>query len=108
MRLFNHYRLRGRAGSGPTELEPGPGVTAKERGKLHLQRRRGLGGAVLRARLTRGEGARALQLTRVRRVVSRGAEACASSDGASGTGGRGSASGGSAVARPAGGGGGTA
>jgi len=37
MRLFNHYRLRGRAGSGPTELEPGPGVTAEERGKLHLR-----------------------------------------------------------------------
>jgi phosphatidylserine/phosphatidylglycerophosphate/cardiolipin synthase-like enzyme len=37
MRLFNHYRLRGRAGSGPTELEPGPGVTATERGKLHLR-----------------------------------------------------------------------
>ena len=37
MRLFNHYRLRGRAGSGPTELEPGPGVTPAERGKLHLR-----------------------------------------------------------------------
>jgi hypothetical protein len=37
MRLFNHYRLRGRAGSGPTELEPGPGATPAERGKLHLR-----------------------------------------------------------------------
>jgi phosphatidylserine/phosphatidylglycerophosphate/cardiolipin synthase-like enzyme len=37
MRLFNHYRLRGRAGSTPTELEPGPGASPAERGKLHLR-----------------------------------------------------------------------
>ena len=37
MRLFNHYRLRGRAGSSPTELEPGPGTSPAERGKLHLR-----------------------------------------------------------------------
>jgi phosphatidylserine/phosphatidylglycerophosphate/cardiolipin synthase-like enzyme len=36
MRLFNHYRLRGKARSGPTEQEPGPGVQPAERGKLHL------------------------------------------------------------------------
>ena len=37
MRLFNHYRLRGKAKSGSTQLEPGPGTSPAERGKLHLK-----------------------------------------------------------------------
>ena len=37
MRLFNHYRLRGKARTGPTELEPGPGATPTERSKLYLR-----------------------------------------------------------------------
>lgn len=36
MRLFNHYRLRGKAGSGVTQLEPGPGTSPAERRKLYL------------------------------------------------------------------------
>ena len=58
MRLFDHYRLRGRAGSAPTELEPGPGASAAERGQAAPARGRRLGGAVLRGRLARGEGTR--------------------------------------------------
>ena len=37
MRLFNHYRLRGKAHTGPTELEPGPGATPAERSRLYLR-----------------------------------------------------------------------
>jgi phosphatidylserine/phosphatidylglycerophosphate/cardiolipin synthase-like enzyme len=37
MRLFNHYRLRGKARSGVTQLEPGPGASPSERRKLHLR-----------------------------------------------------------------------
>jgi phosphatidylserine/phosphatidylglycerophosphate/cardiolipin synthase-like enzyme len=37
MRLFNHYRLRGKAKSGPTQLEPGPGTSPAERRRLHLK-----------------------------------------------------------------------
>jgi phosphatidylserine/phosphatidylglycerophosphate/cardiolipin synthase-like enzyme len=37
MRLFNHYRLRGKAAAAPEELEPGPGTSPQERGKLHLR-----------------------------------------------------------------------
>jgi phosphatidylserine/phosphatidylglycerophosphate/cardiolipin synthase-like enzyme len=36
MRLFNHYRLRGKAKAGSTQHEPGPGTSPSERGKLHL------------------------------------------------------------------------
>jgi phosphatidylserine/phosphatidylglycerophosphate/cardiolipin synthase-like enzyme len=37
MRLFNHFRLRGKAKSRRTELEPGPAVGARERSKLYLR-----------------------------------------------------------------------
>lgn len=37
MRLFNHFRLRGKAKSGRTELEPGPAAGRRERGKLYLR-----------------------------------------------------------------------
>lgn len=37
MRLFNHYRLRGKARSRASELEPGPGSSPAERAKLHLK-----------------------------------------------------------------------
>jgi phosphatidylserine/phosphatidylglycerophosphate/cardiolipin synthase-like enzyme len=37
MRLFNHYRLRGKADPKPDELEPGPGTSPAERGRLHLK-----------------------------------------------------------------------
>lgn len=37
MRLFNHFRLRGKAKSPPTQLEPGPGVTRRERQRLYLR-----------------------------------------------------------------------
>ena len=92
-------RAPGRRSSSPARAS-----RAAERGKLLPARRRGLGGAVLRARLARGEGARALQL-----AAQPGSGGRRVDDGGSGTSGRGSASGGSAVARPeAGGCGGTA
>jgi phosphatidylserine/phosphatidylglycerophosphate/cardiolipin synthase-like enzyme len=37
MRLFNHYRLRGRAKTPRTTIEPAPGVPEAQRGKLHLK-----------------------------------------------------------------------
>lgn len=37
MRLFNHYRLRGRAKTPAGTIEPAPGVPDAQRGKLHLQ-----------------------------------------------------------------------
>jgi hypothetical protein len=37
MRLFNHYRLRGRAKTPRTTIEPAPGVDDAQRGKLHLK-----------------------------------------------------------------------
>jgi len=36
MRLFNHYRLRGKAEADDAELEPGPGSSPGERATLHL------------------------------------------------------------------------
>ena len=36
MRLFNHYRLRGKAGAPPGQLEPGVAATPHERARLHL------------------------------------------------------------------------
>jgi phosphatidylserine/phosphatidylglycerophosphate/cardiolipin synthase-like enzyme len=37
MRLFNHYRLRGRAKTPRTAIEPAAGVPEAQRGKLHLK-----------------------------------------------------------------------
>ena len=37
MRLFNHYRLRGRAKTPRTTIEPAAGVHEAQRGKLHLK-----------------------------------------------------------------------
>jgi phosphatidylserine/phosphatidylglycerophosphate/cardiolipin synthase-like enzyme len=36
MRLFNHFRLRGKAKPRPTQLEPGPAATPSERSNLYL------------------------------------------------------------------------
>ena len=37
MRLFDHYRLRGKSKAKPVQLEPGPAAGARERGALHLR-----------------------------------------------------------------------
>jgi hypothetical protein len=37
MRLFTHYRLRGRAGVKPDQKAPGPGAPARSRSKLYLR-----------------------------------------------------------------------
>lgn len=37
MRLFDHYRLRGKAKAKPAQLEPGPAAGVRERGALHLR-----------------------------------------------------------------------
>jgi hypothetical protein len=37
MRIFNHYRLRGKAKPRANEIEPSPGVRGANRARLHLE-----------------------------------------------------------------------